>query len=180
MHSQINASMNRQAQIPPQIFNHFGDWVLKHTIIAITCPARIISPNNTAIIIWLRNKNLVALFIGCYFPIGMDLNICAITSTVHQFPKVLYLWLSLNPAVYPSGKVCNLSYSVGVSFLIIWFINTHSSPLAVNVADFWWITLPLLVFELGYAKLIPSHSWATMYHCLVACFIKSIPPLDIY
>jgi hypothetical protein len=112
--------------------------------------------------------------------LSINLNIWAITSTVHQLPSILYLWESETHSVYPSGKVCNLSYSVGVSFLIAWFINTHSSPCAVSVADFWWITLPLLVFELGYAKLIPSHSWATMYHCLVACFIKSIPPLAIY
>ena len=45
MHNPMNASMNRQAHIPPQIFNHLGDCHLKHTIIAITCHARMMSHN---------------------------------------------------------------------------------------------------------------------------------------
>ena len=41
--NQIRAIINKHAHIQPQIFNHWGDSFLKHTMIAIICPAQIIN-----------------------------------------------------------------------------------------------------------------------------------------
>ena len=76
-----------------------------------------------------------------HYSLGKKLKICEITSTVHQLPSILYLCVSETHSVYKSGKVCNLSHSIGVSFLIL-------GGLTLSITQLWLLALNVYAFSL--------------------------------
>jgi hypothetical protein len=58
----------------------------------------------------------------------ISLRICAITSTVQPLPSILYRCVSDTQSVYPSGTVCSLSHSIGVSLRTIPLFNRKLLP----------------------------------------------------